>query len=142
MAALLIGAPRFTGACQSHARQRRCDIQISRLPRPPVRVETKKSVCASDERPALASTELEFTTGPRFTGSDHSELAKRSACSTKAIGSDSARHASSKRSGAKGMQRRCAVVIGTSLIREAVLLYRRDSMPGWYSDRIRCARNT
>src|SRR5438552_16267805 len=28
------------------------------------------------------------------------------------------------------------------LEREAVQLYRRDSMPGWYSDRIRCARNT
>ena len=38
-------------------------------------------VCSSDDRLALASTALELINGPRFTGSDHSELAKRSAWS-------------------------------------------------------------
>src|SRR2546430_1461107 len=74
-----IGAPRLTGASQPHARHWRCDIQMSRLPRPPARVETKSSVCASDERSAFASTALELISGPRLTGSDHSAVAKRSA---------------------------------------------------------------
>src|SRR6267143_5720762 len=80
-ASLLIGEPRLTGVSQAHGTHWRWDIQMSLLPRPPGRFETKYSVCPSGDRPAFASRALELTTGPRFTGSDHSELAKRSASS-------------------------------------------------------------
>src|SRR6266581_186478 len=115
IASLLIGAPRLTGASQSHARHWRCDIQMSLLPTPPARFETKNKVCPSDERPALASTELEFTTGPRFTGVDHSEPSKRSARSPKAIGSDWGRQPSIRARGGRSRPRRCARVMGVSI---------------------------
>src|SRR4026208_1946636 len=77
--AVLIVAPRLTGASQGHDRHCRRDIQMSCNPKPPTRVDTKNISCASDERLAVAARPLVLITGPRFTGSDHSEPAKRSA---------------------------------------------------------------
>src|SRR6266568_1395924 len=108
IASPLIGAPRLTGASQSHDRHWRCDIRMSRLPRPPARVETKNSVCASDESPALASSALEWVTGPRLTGSDHSEPAKRSAWSGAVTRCGSVPHAINPKSANPGSVR-CVV---------------------------------
>jgi hypothetical protein len=46
---------------------------MSVMPNPPGRVETKYRLSPSGENVAAESKELELTTGPRFTGSDHAE---------------------------------------------------------------------
>src|SRR2546426_3108023 len=68
-----MGAPRFTGASQGHCKHWRRETQMSFAPIPPGRVETKYRACWFGDSPAFMSKALEFTTGPRFTGSDHSE---------------------------------------------------------------------
>src|SRR2546422_6675501 len=95
-ASLLIGAPRLTGVSQGHCMHWRRDIQMSLPPSPPGRFEMKYRVCSSEERPAFASTALELTTGPRFTGSDHAELAKDMAWSLGAAGLGSVAQATTR----------------------------------------------
>ena len=74
----LMTGPRMTGACQAHAGssaavQARRATQISSEP---ARFDEKYRLSSSGESVAFCSPAAELTTGPRFTGSDHSELAK------------------------------------------------------------------
>src|SRR5438876_313501 len=85
----LTGAPRLTGVSQGQRRHWRRETQMSVPPTPPVRFETKYRACSSGESAAFASLALELTIGPRFTGSDHSEVAKRLAWMPSMCGSES-----------------------------------------------------
>src|SRR5437016_14683235 len=96
----------------------RRDIQMSLPPSPPGRFEMKYSVCSSGERPAFASRALELTTGPRFTGSDHSELAKDMAWSLVATGSDPDWHATSSATERSGVR----LVMTTGFIETSSLM--------------------
>ena len=60
---------------------------------------------------AFCSLEDELTTGPRFTGSDHSELAKDVAWTLTATGSDSTRQATSRTNGTSKAALQIAAVV-------------------------------
>src|SRR5687767_1198257 len=72
----LTGAPRFTGVSQGLSRDARLVTQMSTRPNPPGRSEAKYIVSSSDESVGLLSANGELISDPRFTGADHSELAK------------------------------------------------------------------
>src|SRR6266550_1424611 len=114
--AVLIGGPRCTGACQAHARssgsvQARCDTQMSSGPDPPGRFEEKQRLRPSRASVAFCSLEDELTTGPRFTGSDHSEPANDMASSLGAAGWDCHSHARSSAREASGTRVAMATVL-------------------------------
>jgi hypothetical protein len=71
----LIFGPRFTGASHGLSSEARRDTQISAPPNPPARVDTKYRLSSSGDNAAFISFADELTGAPRFTGSDHSELA-------------------------------------------------------------------
>src|SRR6267143_1123875 len=68
--------PRLTGSPHGLSSEARRDTQMSPPPRPPARVETKYRLSSSGERAGFISFADELMGAPRFTGSDHSELAK------------------------------------------------------------------
>src|SRR5438132_1842582 len=95
----LMTGPRMTGACQAHAGSSAA-VQVRRatqMSSEPARFDEKYRLSSSGESVAFCSPAAELTTGPRFTGSDHSELAKDMAWSLGAAGSVVGSHASSMR---------------------------------------------
>src|SRR5205809_6972798 len=85
---LMIG-PRLTGGSQSHSRQARWETQMSGSP---LRSDWKYRLSSSGESVAWASA-APVLIAARFTGVDHSELAKDMASSLIATGADSDSHA-------------------------------------------------
>src|SRR2546426_7182711 len=79
----------FTGVSQGQSAQSRCETQMSLFPTPPTRLDAKKRLRPSLEMAAWLSIAVELITGPRFTGADHSELAKNMAWMPYTISSDS-----------------------------------------------------
>src|SRR6266576_3813483 len=68
--------PRLTGSAHGLSSEARRDTQMSAPPSPPARVDTKYRLSSSGENAAFISLADELMGAPRFTGSDHSELAK------------------------------------------------------------------
>src|SRR3989442_11805148 len=93
--AVLMGDPRFTAAAQGQSPQVRWDTQMSVSPSPPARSEVKYRLSPSGDSVGLFSLDAVLIAGPRFAGSDHSELAKDIAWSPGATRCDSESHASS-----------------------------------------------
>src|SRR5438045_969117 len=72
---VLIGAPRLTGGSHGLSSEARRVTQMSSPPSPPGRSEVKYIASSSFDSCAFCSLDAELTTGPRFTGADHSENA-------------------------------------------------------------------
>src|SRR6267378_4857290 len=85
--AVLMGDPRFTAAAQGQSPQVRWDTQMSVSPSPPARSEVKYRLSPSGDSVGLFSLDAVLIAGPRFAGSDHSELAKDMVWSLIATGS-------------------------------------------------------
>src|SRR5690349_15784875 len=77
--ALFTFGPRFTGSSHGLPGEARRETQMSTPPRPPGRPDTKYRLSSSGDSDAFMSLTEELIGGPRFTGSDHSASAKRSA---------------------------------------------------------------
>src|SRR5688572_5937854 len=72
MNGVLTGGPRLTGGSHGLEAEARLVIQMSTSPRPPGRFDAKYIVSSSAVMAGLLSFADELTTGPRFTGADHS----------------------------------------------------------------------
>ena len=70
---VLIVDPRFTGAPQGSSRLARWETQMSPPPNPPGRLEEMYRLSPFREIAGNRSSNAELTSGPRLTGSDHSE---------------------------------------------------------------------
>src|SRR6266550_1598483 len=111
----------FTGVSQGQPSQARRVTQMSLAPTPPARTDAKYRLSPSCERDGWMSFTVELTTGPRFTGVDHSEFAKEDAEkpegdrsdaeSSEGSRSDTDLHASSRVRGASKVKKRGAVVM-------------------------------
>src|SRR5437867_7808890 len=110
--ALFTFGPRFTGCSHGLSGEARRETQMSTPPRPPARPETKYRLSSSGDSDAFMSLTDELMGAPRFTGSDHSELPKRSAWSAETTRSGVVPHAASSTSGVNETRMRHVVVIG------------------------------
>src|SRR6266550_1388170 len=110
-AAVFTPGPSGTGSSQAKSSlgSARCDTKMSVAP-PPLLL-AKKSKWPSRDRLGAKSTPALLIGGPRFTGSDHSELAKDMAWTLTATGSDSTRQAASRTNGASKAALQIAAVV-------------------------------
>src|SRR5688500_8464488 len=84
MEGVLTGGPRLTGGSHGLEREARLVIQMSVRPNPSGRFEAKYIVSSSAVSVALLSFAGELTTGPRFTGADHSASVDELKCGSTA----------------------------------------------------------